>query len=550
MKLRREGEKRLRAVARGLLLAALLTSLPVPAGSFEKDSEAFASHAGWRLVAGDAHRHAGTAQSLVAAERVASGGRCPHEYGEPMAIYAGAREAGYQWLNLSYHVGVGNIVKPDGTPHTLVESPIDLAFKAWTRPARAPIEDARFGYVIRPDSGGFPDHVRGGFVQPGYNEPLSLGTAADASNLDGEFIAMAGREFTTRHLTPVGGEAGQGGHKTVLLPAPATAGCGVALTRSARPRCRSERDLYTWLEAQGGLAIQAHPGGNAVWLPADARHPGGLSDRFVVGVEVGTRNRFRPTWEHAYQRALGQGLHLFPAYGSDLHLLGGPDACAPGGHGNPSEGSTLCWVTAVARDGLMDSMRARRCYYARSHAPALRFELRNESAGRYRAMGSRISEPASEVSVRIEAVSDPASQSAGEAQRFSLLEDSLSVYDEHYELDPQRMRRMAPALADLDFECDFYGTKDPARSRAELLISVRSCSRPLRGYAFDMLPAEANAIHDLRGHFFHLAETRAFGVLSLRKRALQFRHLHKNGGFKRYTALALQALYERAAERG
>lgn len=134
--------------------------------------------------------------------------------------------------------------------------------------------------------------------------------------------------------------------------------------------------------------------------------------------------------------------------------------------------------------------------------------------------------------------------------RFSRLEDSLAVYDEHYEFDPSRMRRLAPWLAEFDFECDFYGTKDPTRSPAELLLSVRSCDRPVRSFSFELVPAEANVIHDVRGHFFALAEKRALGELSLRKRALQFRHLHKNGGFKRYGMLALQALFEQAGGRG
>jgi hypothetical protein len=132
--------------------------------------------------------------------------------------------------------------------------------------------------------------------------------------------------------------------------------------------------------------------------------------------------------------------------------------------------------------------------------------------------------------------------------RFSTLEDSLSVYDNHYEFDSARLRSLSPALAGLDFACDFYGSKDPAQLRCEWMISVRECSRPERGYGFELVPAEANALYDVRGSFFSLAPRDRFGALPLRKRALQFRQLHKNGGFKRYAALALEALRERLLE--
>jgi hypothetical protein len=131
------------------------------------------------------------------------------------------------------------------------------------------------------------------------------------------------------------------------------------------------------------------------------------------------------------------------------------------------------------------------------------------------------------------------------APRFSRLEDSLSVYDNHYEFDAKLLRRLSPALADLDLACDFYGSKDPARLRCEWMISVRDCARPERGYGFELVPAEANALYDVRGNFFSLAKRERFGALPLRKRALQFRQLHKNGGFKRYAALAIEALRER-----
>ena len=102
---------------------------------------------GWVLAAGDAHRHAGTAYSVVAYEHVERTGEkraCPHEYGAPRELYELARNNGYQWLSLSYHVGMGPIVKPDGTPmprvKVLVFRDDGLVYERWVETPEGEME--------------------------------------------------------------------------------------------------------------------------------------------------------------------------------------------------------------------------------------------------------------------------------------------------------------------------------------------------------------------------------------------------------------------------
>ena len=55
---------------------------------------------------------------------------------------------------------------------------------------------------------------------------------------------------------------------------------------------------------------------------------------------------------------------------------------------------------------------------------------------------------------------------------FSALDQSLSVYDEHYEITSQCLRRFNPELKELDVEYDLYGTKQLENVRSAYLVSI------------------------------------------------------------------------------
>jgi len=245
---------RARAVAALLLI---LVGSPMAAVA----AEPFAAYEGWRPVAGDTHRHAGTAYSVLAyARNLAGQGSCPHEWGDPTAILMRAKKDGYDWLNLSFHVGVSGIVKPDKTPHRLVGSARDPAYLFWSDPVRRPILDTEGNFRIDPSPLGFPDFERGGAVDPPYNEALSLASAANNMTANGVFVAFAGREFTTVAFTPQGGKAGQGGHKSALFPGDLDTSCGITDDPKNGRECESESELYRWAAREDGVLIVNHPG--------------------------------------------------------------------------------------------------------------------------------------------------------------------------------------------------------------------------------------------------------------------------------------------------
>src|SRR6202008_845421 len=108
-----------------------------------------------------------------------------------------------------------------------------------------------------------------------------------------------------------------------------------------------------------------------------------------------------PQWEGPYEQALHLGYRLFPAYGSDDHWATYPQRTPAA-----SRGATICWVTARTRKALIEAMHARRCYYASSWKPELRFSARAHGSPVWLAMGSLVTAPDRQLDVRIHARND------------------------------------------------------------------------------------------------------------------------------------------------
>ena len=148
------GCRSLTALARvSMFLCALL--------AFSVSAEPLQSYAPMRPLAGDAHRHAGSAAShLKMAVGVCSdtGMGDPHERGLNIAVYDALRLAGYDWGNLAYHdfaISAGNT---------------NDAYLKWTAPnAPARAVDTQFGYRVVPSRAGFPDWTRCGDGGPWWH---------------------------------------------------------------------------------------------------------------------------------------------------------------------------------------------------------------------------------------------------------------------------------------------------------------------------------------------------------------------------------------------
>ena len=405
---------------RPVVLTFVALFLTAAAGS----ARAQGTFSGMTPAAGDEHQHAGSLNAAYMVERNQAGlsSACPHEWGRALDLFDAHEAAGYDWLLLSNH------------DISLTGDPNSDAYRWWTNPSSEPVRDANGDPFITPNPNGLPDYATQGTVVPGWNEALSLSSAAVAKNATASgFAAIQGREYTTA-TQPAGPAPLQGGHKIVLLPGPTDRICGADADQGAANHC-DETDLYDWVWDNQGILIQAHPGdwklGMTRWHPETAR--AGMSDLFVQGAEVG--NWLGLAWEDGYQTALGNGYRLFPSYGSDRHRfelqeLGvtgtGCDnhPSGPNNAPNLAHGAIVCWVPSgdVSATSIRDSMWQRRCYYSRSHKPRLEYEMRNGPTTPLKTMGSLVQVPDNEAIVRVAATNDLANQSAALDRRFDRLE--------------------------------------------------------------------------------------------------------------------------------
>ena len=127
---------------------------------------------------------------------------------------------------------------------------------------------------------------------------------------------------------------------------------------------------------------------------------------------------------------------------------------------------------------------------------------------------------------------------------FSQLEESLSVYDSHYEIKASCLKRVNSQLPDINFECDFYGTKTFNNIQADYLLSIKECSAPLLTYGLSLVPQELNVVFDLPGDCFSLGETKSFRSAKLATKVIQIKYLHKNLGWQRYLDILKQTFID------
>jgi hypothetical protein len=388
-------------------------------------------------LAGDTHHHAGSLISEFVAYQKRAGltTACPHDFGKPLHVYDRNQAAGYDWLVIAHHDRAthgGMTGDPNGTG---VFKSHPGAYSWWVDPRSAPLRLRDGTLLSDPNPLGLPDYRTGGVVTPGWNEARSFGSAAARKNAaPGDFVAFAGREFTTTDFTAQSAQRGYGGHKVAVLPGPSDRICGYLGTAQGRANDCDETGLYDWVFDQGGVIIQAHPGswaaGMRTWHPE--LRPAGLADLFVHGVEIGSTGGLR--WEDGYQAALANGYRVFPSFGSDRHALQLEEmgiGCGNNAAPSLAYGAVICWAPPGGSPAaLADAMRERRCYYARSYEPRLSFELRDNPQVAPATMGGLAAVPDRVATVRVTATNDRRNQPARRFGRLELVQPSGSPAQE------------------------------------------------------------------------------------------------------------------------
>jgi glycosyltransferase involved in cell wall biosynthesis len=88
--------------------------------------------------------------------------------------------------------------------------------------------------------------------------------------------------------------------------------------------------------------------------------------------------------------------------------------------------------------------------------------------------------------------------------RFKPFRESYAVYDVFCEIEPERLKRIAPALRDYDMEVDLYGMKSKGDCRHKMFLSSRVCCKPLLSFGREMKPHEMNILAGIPGEYFSL----------------------------------------------
>jgi hypothetical protein len=391
-------------------------------------------------AAGDSHQHGGELytymRSLLDPNGLAAEGAycypvgctAPHEGGFAAGAYTLMRDEGYDWGSVSHHD-----TNSPGARGVIAMQQQSVKWIWW----RDHVDANGFWIAGNPFLG---------YVTPKWSEARALSTVG-AQFSTSTFLGLPGREFTTYDAqgVPITGviPARTIGHKIVIMPGPNDGMCaeraiGTSNNLNGDESCDSEYEMYRWLQTQvvpganpadlsepRGIVIMAHPSyGTFDISPLNpVVSPGGISDAFVQGIEVGSQWT-APLWEPQFRQAMKAGLRFFPAYESDWHATVDPDPNSAIPLMINRYGATICWVDSLNARSLLSAMQARRCYFSTAGKPSLKYYMRDDSTKPWVLMGSTISLPDNRADVRVVATNVPANNnaSATKGYRFDVVE--------------------------------------------------------------------------------------------------------------------------------
>ncbi len=82
---------------------------------------------------------------------------------------------------------------------------------------------------------------------------------------------------------------------------------------------------------------------------------------------------------------------------------------------------------------------------------------------------------------------------------FNTLDDAMAVYDSFFEIQPDRLNRLADPLRGYDYAVDLYAIKSRANLRAEYVLTSRRCRKPIASFGKTAWPLEMNVIEHVPG---------------------------------------------------
>jgi hypothetical protein len=85
------------------------------------------------------------------------------------------------------------------------------------------------------------------------------------------------------------------------------------------------------------------------------------------------------------------------------------------------------------------------------------------------------------------------------------LEQALAVYDDHMEIEPDRLGRLCPDVAEFDFTVDLLGVRHLASITTPWVITTRPVLRAEKSWGTNMRPLLANIVYGVAGDSIALA---------------------------------------------
>lgn len=127
---------------------------------------------------------------------------------------------------------------------------------------------------------------------------------------------------------------------------------------------------------------------------------------------------------------------------------------------------------------------------------------------------------------------------------FKALEASEVVYDAFFELLPDRLNRLTPALRAYDYVLDVNGTRARNNMRAAQVLTVRPAKAALRTFGLQMFPPEANVIEGVAGNELTLCHADAvrwdqWADWQTQKRVANFFTRHRHPALKKLLGFRL-----------
>jgi hypothetical protein len=87
-------------------------------------------------------------------------------------------------------------------------------------------------------------------------------------------------------------------------------------------------------------------------------------------------------------------------------------------------------------------------------------------------------------------------------------DDSLAKYDAFCEILPEAMNNLYPDFKDYNYCVDLYGMKPlAALQRHGHALTTKNASQPIKTFGREMLPLEANVLHQVAGNRIRFAES-------------------------------------------